>query len=91
MTHESSKPFLQAVKKETAPAYYDKIKEPMWIEKIQEKLRNGEYAEGKPELFVYDVELIFKNAKLFNPVNSIYFKKAVELEGRVRPLLKQFD
>ncbi len=88
INHENSKFFLTPVKKETAPAYYDTIKEPMWIEKIQEKLRNGEYDEKNPGVFIYDVNLIFKNAKIFNPVNSIYYKKANELEGRIRPKMR---
>lgn len=89
INQESSKFFLSAVKKETAPSYYDTIKEPMWIEKIQEKLRNGNYEEDKPDKFIYDVTLIFTNARLFNPTSSIYFKKANELEARIKPLLKQ--
>lgn len=47
------------------PTYYDEIKEPMDFQTLSTKLSEGQYATM--EEFAKDVELIFKNCRIFNP------------------------
>jgi hypothetical protein len=66
----NARPFLTAVDPDKLgiPDYYDIIKEPMDLGTVARKLERGEYRNF--ESFAYDVRLIFKNAKTYNPPNS---------------------
>lgn len=63
-SHKSSWPFKDAVKREEVPDYYDVIKNPIDLSKIEQKLKNGLYQSKTA--FTNDINLIFKNAKLYN-------------------------
>lgn len=76
--HKSAWPFKDPVKREEVPDYYDIIKNPIDLSKIQQNLKNGLYQTK--EAFVNDVNLIFKNAKVYNQPHTIFYKYAAELE-----------
>ncbi len=76
--HKSAWPFKEPVKKEDVPDYYDVIKNPIDLQTIKEKLKNDLYKTKNQ--FVKDIELIFKNAKIYNQPNTIFYKYASELE-----------
>ena len=77
--HENSWPFRQAVSQKQAPDYYTVITNPMWIEKIKEKLDAGLYQER--EMFKKDIELIFDNARIYNAKDTIFYKFADILQA----------
>jgi histone acetyltransferase len=83
--HENAWPFRQPVPQKQAPDYYNVIKEPMWIERIKEKLKNCEYTER--EQFKYDINLIFENAKVYNLKDSFFYKLAEILKTFCQPML----
>ena len=55
------------------------------IERIKEKLKNGEYTER--EQFKYDINLIFENAKVYNLKDSFFYKLAEILKTFCQPML----
>ncbi|UKK02525.2 hypothetical protein MACK_002618 [Theileria orientalis] len=63
-------------------AYRSLIKKPIWLNKIEQKALNRAYTI--PMQFKADIALLFKNAKLYNKVDTIPYKDAVMLE-------EQFD
>ena len=83
--HENAWPFRQPVTQKQAPDYYNVIKEPMWIERIREKLQNKEYTER--EMFKRDVMLIFENARVYNAKDTFFYKLADILQTFSQPLL----
>lgn len=78
-------PFLHAVKKEEVPDYYDIVKSPMWLTKVEEKVNEGKY-ETKKE-FMDDLNLIISNCRSYNQKNTIYFRKSVELEKCINQII----
>ncbi|UKJ89527.2 hypothetical protein MACJ_002778 [Theileria orientalis] len=62
--------------------YRSLIKKPIWLNKIEQKALNRSYTI--PMQFKADIALLFKNAKLYNKVDTIPYKDAVMLE-------EQFD
>ncbi|KAJ8345734.1 hypothetical protein SKAU_G00299270 [Synaphobranchus kaupii] len=52
----------------TVPRYRDFIKNPMWLDKVAEKLQNRQYSSVGQ--FVSDVHLIFENCATFNRDNE---------------------
>lgn len=85
--HENAWPFRQPVPQKQAPDYYNVIKEPMWIERIKEKLKEGSYTER--EQFKYDINLIFENAKVYNLKDSFFYKLAEILKTFCQPMLEK--
>ncbi|CAG9460729.1 unnamed protein product [Pedinophyceae sp. YPF-701] len=57
------------------PKYYDKIKEPMDLGTMLEKLNNNKYPG--PEEFLEDMKRVWNNAKRFNDQKSMFYKAAV--------------
>jgi histone acetyltransferase len=84
-SHKDSWPFINAVKKEEVPDYYDIIKNPMWLTKIEERVNEGKY-ETKKE-FADDLNLIIGNCRSYNQKNTIYYRKSVEIEKYMIQLL----
>lgn len=76
--HKSAWPFVNAVKKEEVPDYYDVITHPMWLTQMEEKARQGAY-QSKAD-FMRDFDLIIGNCRTYNQKNTIYYKSANELE-----------
>ena len=67
---EISKPFQHPVdpKHDNCPDYDLKIQNPMCLDKVKEKLNNSQY--DKLEDWVKDVDLIWKNAIVYNTENQ---------------------
>lgn len=82
---KSSWPFLQSVKKEEVPDYYDVIKNPMDFQTMREKVLAGDYQNR--EQYIEDVQLICDNARLYNTKNTIYYKCACDLEQYAKDIL----
>ena len=74
---EHSWPFLEAVRKEDVPDYYNVIKDPMDLSKIKERLNSGMYRTK--EIFLADINLMCDNCKTYNPPDTIFYKTAIEL------------
>lgn len=82
---KSSWPFLQSVKKEEVPDYYDVIKNSMDFQTMRGKVLAGEYKNR--EQYIEDVQLICDNARLYNTKNTIYYKCACDLEKYAKDIL----
>mgnify|MGYP001807503473 CR=1 FL=1 len=61
--------FMERVKEEHAPDYYNIVKQPMWINAVKDKLARNEYATAQD--FCDDVRLIWSNCQLYNPVGNL--------------------
>jgi hypothetical protein len=59
------------------PNYFNVIKEPMDVSKIEEKLQSNSYVSLKE--FTRDVNLIWQNAMTFNPIGTQIYNMASEL------------
>eukprot|EP00468_Gymnochlora_sp_CCMP2014_P013662 CAMPEP_0167748956 /NCGR_PEP_ID=MMETSP0110_2-20121227/5127_1 /TAXON_ID=629695 /ORGANISM="Gymnochlora sp., Strain CCMP2014" /LENGTH=777 /DNA_ID=CAMNT_0007634031 /DNA_START=8 /DNA_END=2341 /DNA_ORIENTATION=+ len=84
--HNAAKPFLQPIEPEAsfAAEYKKIIKEPMDLTTVSERL--GRAGSGDPpkytnpsELF-HDLQLIWENAKKFNPREDFVYKQAEQIE-----------
>ena len=82
VAHQSAWPFLQPVKKEEVPDYFDIIAHPMDFQTIKDKISNNEYTNKKS--FEADVMLVFANAKQYNTKNTIFYKSAEIMEQYAR-------
>ncbi|KXZ54610.1 hypothetical protein GPECTOR_4g675 [Gonium pectorale] len=60
--------FMNRVEEKVAPDYYTIIKNPMWINRVIQKLDAAEYTS--PQDFCDDVRLIWSNCCLYNPVGN---------------------
>ena len=83
--HKSAWAFLNAVKKEEVPDYYDVILSPMWLTRIEEKVNDGNY-EHKQD-FINDLNLIVTNCRMYNQKNTIYYKGSLDWEIYMHSLL----
>ncbi|XP_050687170.1 protein polybromo-1-like isoform X6 [Eriocheir sinensis] len=70
-------PFLRVPRKKTEPQYYDMIKSPIDMLKIQQKIKTDVYNEL--EEFCKDVQLLVDNAKLYYAKSTEEYKDACEL------------
>lgn len=61
------------------PTYYEIVKEPMDFATITTALKSGRYDSDWP-LFKRDIELVFSNAKLFNPLSTLVHQHAIQME-----------
>lgn len=85
---EHSFPFLQRVRKQDAPDYYDVIKHPMDLGQMGRKIKRREY-NSKRE-FQADLDLMFANCRQYNTdPKSIYVHHAAMLEKYSKKLLRQ--
>jgi len=71
---------------DVAPDYYEIIKEPMDLKTMKENVDRGHYDVQK---FVDDVERMFKNCRVYNKKDTVYYKMADKLEGIIKPFLDQ--
>ena len=85
--HDMAWPFRKAVEAKQAPDYYTVITEPMWIERIFEKLKGQEYSER--EMFKKDVNLIFENARKYNAKDTYFFKAADIMQAYAQMMLEK--
>ena len=84
--HEKSKAFRKPVK-EDVPFYYQKIKEPMDLQTLEEKVKSGEIKNKI--MFEKDLRKIFNNAREFNGKNTHYYLDADYLEELIEEDLKK--
>ncbi|XP_066976704.1 protein polybromo-1 isoform X5 [Macrobrachium rosenbergii] len=70
-------PFLRVPKKKTEPQYYDMIKNPIDMLKIQQKIKTDVYNDL--DEFCKDVQLLVDNAKLYYAKSTDEYKDACEL------------
>uniref|UniRef100_A0A1I7S1Y9 Protein polybromo-1 n=1 Tax=Bursaphelenchus xylophilus TaxID=6326 RepID=A0A1I7S1Y9_BURXY len=70
-------PFRVLAPRDKFPEYYEAVQNPIDLQKIGQKIRNGEYASWKE--FQDDLRLLFRNAKTFNEPGSVIYKDAVQL------------
>uniref|UniRef100_A0A4W5KPP7 Protein polybromo-1 n=1 Tax=Hucho hucho TaxID=62062 RepID=A0A4W5KPP7_9TELE len=88
-----SEPFLQVPSRKEYPDYYQQIKQPIALQQIREKMKNGEYQSV--EQMDSDLTLMFENAKRYNVPNSAIFKRALRLQQillmKKRELLRRGD
>lgn len=86
--HESSWPFTHPVKRDEVPTYHEVIKEPMDLSTMMRRVNQGYYENRMT--FEADLAKIFKNARIFNPKQSTYVKKADTLEKFAQELMEGF-
>uniref|UniRef100_A0A4W5LT32 Protein polybromo-1 n=1 Tax=Hucho hucho TaxID=62062 RepID=A0A4W5LT32_9TELE len=86
-----SEPFLQLPSRKEYPDYYQQIKQPIALQQIREKMKNGEYESV--EQMDSDLTLMFENAKFYNVPTSGISKRYVMcvLQLKKRELLRRGD
>ncbi|OMJ92340.1 hypothetical protein SteCoe_4890 [Stentor coeruleus] len=77
--HPLSDPFLSNVSPHDYPDYYKKIDRPMDLNKVETKLKTGQYESGYN--FAMDVRLIWKNSFTYNEKGSDIYNHTSELSG----------
>ncbi|KAM0677941.1 hypothetical protein BDAP_001421 [Binucleata daphniae] len=84
--YQNAYPFLEPVDPVALniPDYFDKIKNPMDLSTIKNKLKNNNYT--KPEEVKEDMSLMFSNCYLYNPKESQVHKMGLELEKQFNNL-----
>lgn len=76
--HNKAWPFIKPVDVNEVPNYYNIIKEPMDLSKVEAKVNKQQYERYVD--FIHDVAKIFENCRLFNPAGSTFCKCANALE-----------
>ncbi|XP_069000505.1 protein polybromo-1-like isoform X1 [Embiotoca jacksoni] len=88
-----AEPFQQLPSRREYPDYYQQIKQPICLQQIRAKMKNGEYESV--EQMEADLTLMFENAKCFNMPNSSIYKRAFRLQqimqAKKRELLRRDD
>uniref|UniRef100_A0A3B4YW71 Protein polybromo-1 n=1 Tax=Seriola lalandi dorsalis TaxID=1841481 RepID=A0A3B4YW71_SERLL len=88
-----SEPFQQLPSRREYPDYYQQIKQPIALQQIRAKMKNGEY-ESVDQMET-DLNLMFENAKRYNMPNSSIYKRAFRLQqimqAKRRDLLRRDD
>ncbi|VEU20912.1 DEKNAAC101872 [Brettanomyces naardenensis] len=76
-------PFMDAVDAREYPDYYTVVKKGMCFNEIEMNLDRGDYQNGRDgvQKFIDDVDLVFKNACLYNAPNSVIYKDAETLQN----------
>ncbi|KAG6880207.1 hypothetical protein C0992_003871 [Termitomyces sp. T32_za158] len=87
--HPQAWAFLQPVKAEEVPDYYDVIPSPMDFSTMEHKLETNQYPSI--EAFLADAQLVFDNCKIYNPEHTIYHRNAIKVEKFLKDqLLEEF-
>ncbi|KAM3877589.1 polybromo 1, like isoform 3-T3 [Diretmus argenteus] len=88
-----SEPFMQLPSRREYPDYFQQIKQPIALQQIREKMKNGEYESV--EQMDADLTVMFENAKRYNMPNSGIYKRALRLQQiqqlKKRELLRRDD
>ncbi|OMJ71959.1 hypothetical protein SteCoe_29693 [Stentor coeruleus] len=71
------------------PDYPDIIKHPMDLSTLKKNLKEGKYQTLQD--FIYDVQLIWDNCKLYNPEESYIYKQAVQLQERANSYCEVYN
>ena len=88
-TIPESWPFHKPVDKKFVKNYYEVIENPVSLESIEKSVKTHKYQSR--EMFMDDIELIFKNSERFNGADSQFTKKAAEIVDTARQSLIQYD
>lgn len=83
-----SEAFIKLPTREEYPDYYEKIKKPMDLNKLNHRINSGQYDNLRAMLL--DSKLIFDNACAFNEPNSRIYKDALILQKEVLALRNQY-
>ncbi|XP_055603868.1 nucleosome-remodeling factor subunit NURF301-like, partial [Uranotaenia lowii] len=86
--HKSAWPFMEPVDPEEAPDYYRVIKEPMDLQKIENKVDSKIYTTLSE--FIGDMTKIFDNCRYYNPKESQFYRCAESLESFFVQKIKHF-
>ncbi|XP_068170705.1 polybromo 1, like isoform X2 [Antennarius striatus] len=88
-----SEPFQHLPSRREYPDYYQQIKQPIALQQIRTKMKNGEYESV--EQMDADLTMMFENAKRYNMPNSNIYKRAFRLQqimqAKRRELLRRDD
>ncbi|XP_034725667.1 polybromo 1, like isoform X1 [Etheostoma cragini] len=88
-----SEPFQHLPSRREYPDYFQQIKQPIALQQIRAKMKNGEYETL--EQMEADLTLMFENAKRYNMPNSSIYKRAFRLQqilqAKKRELLRRDD
>ncbi|PON71111.1 Histone acetylase PCAF [Parasponia andersonii] len=76
--------FAEPVDPDEVKGYYDTIKEPMDFGTISIKLSGGSYKTLQE--FEHDVFLVSRNAMVFNPSNTVYYRQACAIRDLAQKL-----
>lgn len=74
-----SDPFLQLPTRRELPDYYEIIKKPIDLKKIQAKIKDSKYS-SLDQLQV-DIDLMFKNTQEYNMEGSLIYEDSVVLQS----------
>uniref|UniRef100_A0A3P8T0U5 Protein polybromo-1 n=1 Tax=Amphiprion percula TaxID=161767 RepID=A0A3P8T0U5_AMPPE len=88
-----AEPFQHLPSRREYPDYYQQIKQPIALQQIRAKMKNGDYESV--EQMEADLTLMFENAKRYNMPNSSIYKRAFRLQqimqAKRRELLRRDD
>ncbi|EFN77335.1 General control of amino acid synthesis protein 5-like 2 [Harpegnathos saltator] len=85
--HSAAWPFLEPVDKDEVPDYYDHIKYPMDLKTMEDRLKTKYYTIRK--LFIADMTRIFTNCRLYNSLDTEYYRCANALEKYFQTRMKE--
>eukprot|EP01025_Chloroclados_australasicus_P053576 TRINITY_DN6319_c1_g1_i2.p1 TRINITY_DN6319_c1_g1~~TRINITY_DN6319_c1_g1_i2.p1 ORF type:complete len:378 (-),score=29.25 TRINITY_DN6319_c1_g1_i2:92-1225(-) len=77
--HKSAWPFLEPVREEDVPDYYDVIKDPMDLSQVEKRLKGKKFYITL-EIFLADMRRIFSNCRIYNKPETIFVKEGNTLE-----------
>ncbi|NP_001003535.2 polybromo 1, like [Danio rerio] len=83
-----SEPFLQLPSRREYPDYYHQIKNPISLQQIREKMKNGDYEAV--EQIEADLSVMFENARRYNMPNSTIYKRAQRLQLIMQQKKREF-
>ncbi|XP_011630303.1 histone acetyltransferase KAT2B-like [Pogonomyrmex barbatus] len=85
--HSAAWPFVEPVDKDEVPDYYDHIKYPMDLKTMEERLKSKYYVTRR--LFIADMIRIFTNCRLYNSLDTDYYRCASALEKYFQTRMKE--
>ena len=84
-----AEPFLSLPSKRELPDYYVTVTDPISLNMIKRKLREGEYSTLQD--LVDDLDKMFDNCKLYNRPDSRLYKEAVKLQKVVTNVMEELE
>ncbi|XP_020293312.1 histone acetyltransferase KAT2B-like isoform X2 [Pseudomyrmex gracilis] len=85
--HSTAWPFLEPVDRDEVPDYYDHIKYPMDLRTMENRLKARYYVTKR--LFIADMTRIFTNCRLYNSLDTDYYRCANALEKYFQTRMKE--
>ena len=84
---DSTRLFINPVKKEAYPDYYNIIKNPMDLNTMNAKAKRGEYVSA--DSFIEDLQQIVENSALYNGQNHDVTMQAIQIKEEGVRLLRE--